>query len=81
MAETVHARRYYNPEDVLYNVRFVDMIDPKSKAGVIVIDHSLLNEVRPLSLAPTASVDTALPVASDANSESASAEAPLSARG
>ena len=49
MAETVHARRYYNLEDLQHNVRFVDMIDAKSTAGVITIDHALLNEVRPIS--------------------------------
>jgi inward rectifier potassium channel len=51
MAETVHARQFYNPEEVLHNVRFVDMIDGKSRPGVIIIDHSLLHEVRPVSLA------------------------------
>jgi inward rectifier potassium channel len=67
MSETVHARQFYANEDVLHNVRFVDMIDSKSVPGVISIDHALLNEVGPIplisaSLAPPA-------VASDADSE------------
>ena len=67
MGETVHARVFYNVDDVLHNVRFVDMIDPKSEPGVISIDHALLNEVAPIrissaSLAPPS-------VASDADSE------------
>ena len=65
MAETVHARQYYNPEDLYHNVRFVDMIDPKSETGVITIDHSLLNEVRPISL--VAASDTSVEVLSDAS--------------
>jgi inward rectifier potassium channel len=51
IAETVHARQFYNREDVHYNVRFVDMIDAQSQPGVITIDHALLHEVRPISLA------------------------------
>ena len=73
MGETVHARRSYAAEDVLYNVRFVDMIDAKSVPGVISIDHALLNEVGPIpvlssSLAPAA-------VASDADSEAGASSA------
>jgi inward rectifier potassium channel len=67
MAETVHARQFYNLDEVLHDVRFVDMIDAKSEPGVIVIDHSLLHEVRPISIAAIA--DTSLPVASDPDSE------------
>jgi inward rectifier potassium channel len=67
MAETVHARQFYNPEDLHHNVRFVDMIDPKSKAGVIIIDHSLLHEVRPIS---QAALDAALPAAPGSDPES-----------
>lgn len=47
-AETVHERQFYNPEDLLHDVRFVDMIDSRSQPGVISIDHSLLHEVRPI---------------------------------
>jgi inward rectifier potassium channel len=72
-AETVHARQFYNPEEVLHNVRFVDMIDPNSEPGVIMIDHSLLHEVRPISL--LSALSSAAPVASDADSEAASAAA------
>jgi len=61
-SETVHARQFYDPEDLLFNVRFVDMIDPRSQPGVISIDHSLLHEVRPIP---------ASAVASDADSEAA----------
>jgi inward rectifier potassium channel len=72
MAETVHARQFYSAEDVLHNVRFVDMIDSKSVPGVISIDHALLNEVGPIplsaSLAPAA-------VTTDANSKSGAAAA------
>jgi hypothetical protein len=76
MAETVHARQFYNPEDLLHNVRFVDMIDNQSQPGVIIIDHSLLHEVRPISL--TSMLPAVVPVASDADSEASSAatEAP-----
>jgi inward rectifier potassium channel len=67
IAETVHARQFYNREDVHYNVRFVDMIDAKSEPGVITIDHSLLHEVRRISDAAALS---SVPAASDAESES-----------
>ena len=70
MAETVHARQFYNPEDVLHDVRFVDMIDPKSEPGVIVIDHALLHEVRPFSLA--GALSSAPPSASASLPDSAS---------
>jgi inward rectifier potassium channel len=76
MSETVHARQYYNPEDVLYNVRFVDMIDPKSEPGVIKIDHAQLNEVRPFTPAPHSALEASEPVTSDANSEPASYDLP-----
>ncbi len=66
MGETVHARQYYAAEDVLHNMRFVDMIDPKSEPGIISIDHALLNDVSPIAL--TASLAPAA-VASDADSE------------
>jgi len=70
MSETVHARQFYSPDEVLYNVRFVDMIDSKSEPGVITIDHSLLHEVRPFSISPQAAALAAFePVASDADSE------------
>src|SRR5450432_3170806 len=72
MAETVHARQYYNPEDLHHNVRFVDMIDVKSQTGVITIDHSLLNEVRPISLTPV--LDNSVAVASDASDTSGASE-------
>jgi inward rectifier potassium channel len=49
-ADTVHARRFYNADEVLHNMRFVDMIDSKSQPGVISIDHALLNEVAPMAL-------------------------------
>lgn len=49
MAETVHARQFYTPEDLMHDVRFVDMIDIKSKPGVIIIDHARLNEVQPIA--------------------------------
>jgi inward rectifier potassium channel len=55
MAETVHARQFYNLEDLHHNVRFVDMIDASSVPGVITIDHALLNEVRPISLSQLSS--------------------------
>lgn len=53
-------------EDVLHDMRFVDMIDAKSVPGVISTDHALLNGVGPIpistpSLAP-------IPIASDADS-------------
>lgn len=67
MAETVHARQFYNPDDLHHNVRFVDMIDAKSTEGVIVIDHALLNEVRPISLVSVS--DAQLPAAADAGRE------------
>jgi inward rectifier potassium channel len=76
MVETVHARQFYNPEDLLHNVRFVDMIDAQSQTGVITIDHALLNEVRAISLSPSALEPS--PVASDADSESLASEAPRS---
>ncbi len=67
MSDTVHARRFYATEDVLHNVRFVDMIDNKSVPGVISIDHALLNEVGPL---PPTSASLGPPaVAPDADSE------------
>ncbi len=70
MGDTVHARQWYAAEDVLHNMRFVDMIDTKSEPGIISIDHALLNEVGPIpaSLLPLAPV----PVASDADSEASS---------
>ncbi|HTA93058.1 MAG TPA: ion channel [Polyangiaceae bacterium] len=77
MSETVHARRYYNPEDLLYNVRFVDMIDIKSQPGVIIIDHAQLNEVRPVTAMASPALDTSTPVASDADSEASNLELPL----
>jgi Inward rectifier potassium channel C-terminal domain len=67
MGETVHARRYYAVEDVLHNVRFVDMIDSKSVPGVISIDHALLNDVGPIPIGPASL--TPSEVASDADSE------------
>lgn len=66
MGETVHARTFYSAEDVLHNVRFVDMIDSKSEPGIISIDHSLLNNVGPISMTPPL---VTAPVASDADSE------------
>ncbi len=57
-AETVHARQFYNPEDLLHNMRFVDMIDPRSQPGVIIIDHSLLHEVRPISPGAASDADS-----------------------
>lgn len=55
LAETVYARQFYGPEAVLHNMRFVDMIDPRSVPGVITVDHALLNEVTPIpqSLPPS----------------------------
>jgi inward rectifier potassium channel len=70
-ADTVHARQFYNPDAVLHNVRFVDMIDAKSQPGVIAIDHSLLHEVRPISL--LSGLPPSGPVASDADSEAVDA--------
>ncbi len=66
MSDTVHARQYYASDDVLHDVRFVDMVDSKSVPGVITIDHALLNEVGPIP-----SPGRSLPpvVASDADSE------------
>jgi inward rectifier potassium channel len=63
-ADTVHARQFYNSEDVLHNMRFVDMIDGRSVPGVISIDHALLNEVGPIP-----AISASLPPA-DADSES-----------
>ena len=69
-ADTVHARQFYAVEDVLHNVRFVDMIDSKSIPGVISIDHAKLNDVGPI---PLASLVPPVVVASDADSEGRSA--------
>lgn len=70
-ADTVHVRRYYDADEVLHNVRFVDMIDSKSQPGVISIDHALLNQVGPIpvgsSLAPP-------PLVSAADAEAAASE-------
>ena len=52
-----------------HNVRFVDMIDIDSVAGVISIDHARLDELGPI---PTASVSPGS-VASDADSEAGDA--------
>ena len=71
MSETVHARQFYASEDVMHNVRFLDMIDSKSVPGVISIDHALLNEIGPV---PSLSASLAPPVAaSDADSETSAA--------
>ena len=69
-ADTVHARQFYTVDDVLHNVRFVDMIDSKSVPGVISIDHAKLNEVGPI---PRPGLVPPLSVASDADSETQSA--------
>jgi inward rectifier potassium channel len=69
-ADTVHARQFYTVEDVLHNMRFVDMIDAKSVPGVISIDHAKLNEVGPM---PLPSLVPPVTVASDADSEAQSA--------
>ena len=61
MGETVHARQFWSADEVVHNVRFVDMIDTKSVPGVISIDHARLNEVAPItasSLAPAAPADS-----------------------
>ncbi|MEO7034775.1 MAG: ion channel [Polyangiaceae bacterium] len=68
-SDTVHARHFYALEDVLHNVRFVDMIDSKSVPGVISIDHAKLNDVGPI---PLSSLVPPAVVASDANSEDSS---------
>ncbi len=44
MVQTVHARQLYNPEDLRFGVRFVDMID-SSTPGTLVIDHAQLHEL------------------------------------
>ena len=67
MGETVHARHFYEPEDVMHNVRFLDMIDAKSVPGVISIDHARLNDVGPI---PAGMPSIPAAVASDADSES-----------
>jgi len=66
MAESVHARQFYGVEDLEFDARFVDMIDNKSRPGVIIIDHARLNDIRPISLTPP------VRAASDADSEDAS---------
>jgi inward rectifier potassium channel len=66
MGETVHARTFYNADDVLHNMRFVDMIDSRSEPGIVSIDHALLNDVAPIPLTPSLAP---APVASDADSE------------
>ncbi|MEO8902309.1 MAG: hypothetical protein ABI488_10420, partial [Polyangiaceae bacterium] len=68
-SDTVHARHFYAPEDVLHNVRFLDMIDTKSVPGVISIDHAKLNDVGPI---PLSRLVPPVVVASDANSEDSS---------
>lgn len=70
MGETVHARRFWQADDVLHNVRFVDMIDAKSVPGVISIDHALLHDVGPIPVLPNSLAPP--PVASDADSEAGS---------
>jgi len=70
MGETVHARTFYDTDDVLHNMRFVDMIDSKSEPGIISIDHALLNDVDPMPL--TRSLVPSI-AASDADSEARSA--------
>jgi inward rectifier potassium channel len=44
MVQTVHARQMYNPEDLRFGARFVDMID-NSTPGTLVIDHAQLDEL------------------------------------
>jgi inward rectifier potassium channel len=44
MVQTVHARQLYNPEDLRFGARFVDMID-SSTPGTLVIDHAQLHEL------------------------------------
>lgn len=46
MAQTVHTRHVYTPEDFLYGYRFTDMID-SSTPGMLIIDHTQLDEVQP----------------------------------
>ena len=78
MAETVHARQFYNLEELHHNVRFVDMIDASSVPGVITIDHALLNEVRPISLAQVLSPPVQ-PAAESSGAESGESSAEVSA--
>ncbi|HEY4160035.1 MAG TPA: ion channel [Polyangiaceae bacterium] len=47
MAETVRARQFYQAQDLAFDCRFVDMIS-RGENDVIVIDHGLLDELRPL---------------------------------
>jgi inward rectifier potassium channel len=47
LSQTVRARRIYTPEDMRFGFRFVDMID-SSVPGMLVIDHSKLDEIIPL---------------------------------
>jgi len=44
MVQTVHARQLYNPDDLRFGARFVDMID-SSTPGTLVIDHAQLDEL------------------------------------
>jgi inward rectifier potassium channel len=44
MVQTVHARQLYNPEELRFGARFVDMID-NSTPGLLVIDHERLDEL------------------------------------
>jgi inward rectifier potassium channel len=44
MVQTVHARQMYNPEDLRFRARFVDMID-NSTPGTLIIDHAQLDEL------------------------------------
>jgi inward rectifier potassium channel len=46
MVQTVHTRHSYNPEDLRFSQRFVDMID-NSTPGLLVIDHDRLDELVP----------------------------------
>jgi inward rectifier potassium channel len=44
MVQTVHARQMYNPADLRFRARFVDMID-NSTPGTLIIDHAQLDEL------------------------------------
>jgi inward rectifier potassium channel len=53
MVQTVHARQMYNPEDLRFGARFADMIDA-SEPGMLIIDHTKLDELLTDPAAPSA---------------------------
>jgi inward rectifier potassium channel len=48
LVETVRARQFYQPQDLVFESRFVEMIS-RQDDGVLVIDHGLLDVLQPLA--------------------------------